>query len=186
MSAIDAIKAACEKFNKAEKHKVETLRSHRKIPVYVTSQVQYDMEIDPIRYGDREEYLDGKYDSVLHHYRQELQNQFEEQAKLKGFMPKVSVEEYMGAEFALDPKPTFEYLKHRVEDVSRSLSSITSMVGNSGWPTWLLEEKINFFQTHLEGYMTQIKNKEYCISKEDYEYRENWIKKHDEYYALFK
>lgn len=186
MSAIDAVRAACEKFNEAAKQKAETLRSYHKIPVYVTSQVQYDMEVDPIQYGDREDYLDGKYDSVLHHYRRELQRKFEEKAILKGLMPKVSLEEYMGDEFVTEPKPTFEYLKLRVEEVSRFLSNITSMVGNSGWPNWLLEEKIKSHQSHLEGYMSQIKNKQYCVSKEDHEYRENWIKKQDEYYALFK
>lgn len=186
MSIIEQIKEACEQFNKSHEEKISSIKSYRDIPTTATSQVCYDMGVDPMSIGNKEDYIDGKYDEVLHHYRQQLENRFEDQAKKKGLMPTISLEEYMGAEFTTPPKPLYEFLKERAETLSRYIVNLSSQKDDLQPMKVIVEAKIGHYQAELEKTFLRLRNKEYCISKQDHEYADNYTKRQDEYYSLFK
>lgn len=186
MTPIDRIKEACEKFNKSHEQKIISMKSYHDIPTDVTSQMCYNMSIDPISIGSREDFLDGKYDDVLEHYRQKLQTEFEDHAKKLGLIPTVSLEEYMSPEFSVPPKPLYEDLKERAETLSNYIVNLSSQINDTPLPRELVEAKIAHYQEELEKTFLRLRNKEYCTSKKDQEYADNYHKRQDEYYSLFK
>lgn len=160
----------------------------KKLPMEVSSRVLYSQKVGPIQNGYESEYMNGDFDDIIEQYMTEISNKFHNHFVEIGLRPKQTFEEYMGPNFATEPKMSYEVLLEMVDNHTKEFERVkrrfeTDLVGV---PEIIRERELTKRQTQITEIWQSIKNKEYQITKQDKQYAKDYAKKHNEYWDMWK
>ena len=175
------VEQKCKKLNE---QLLADLDIARAIPLEVSSFRMYNMTVVPIEMGFQEEYMNGEFDEILRKYHTEVFEQFDNKMIELGLRPAMSFEEFMGEEFANEPKALMqeleESIKYRADELKRLSENKMEM------PEEMLDALLQDRQEALAEAVLAYNKEEYAVTQSEIDYHQEWHKKFYEYQSLFK
>jgi len=181
LSPKSQVEQKCKELNKTL---LDTLDTARSIPLEVSSFRMYNMTVGPIEMGFQEEYMNGEFDEILRKYHTEVFEKFDNKMIELGLRPSMSFEEFMGEEFAEEPKVLMqdleESIKYRADELKRLSENEMEM------PEEMLESLLEDRQESLAQAVLAYNKEEYAVTQSEIDYHRAWHEKFHEYQSLFK
>ena len=175
------VEQKCKELNEQFLANLETARS---IPLEVSSFRLYNMTVGPIEMGFYDEYMNGEFDELLSQYHKEVFEKFDAKMIELGLRPSMSFDEFMGAEFADEPKVLIqeleESIKHRADELNRLSENKMEM------PQEMLDALLEERQEELAQVVLMYNKQEYAVTESEIKYHYAWHEKFYEYQSLFK
>lgn len=154
------------------------------IPSQISSRVLYNVAVGPIEMGFQEEYMNGEFDQIIDNYRQQVFDKFDNRMVELGLRPSMSFEEFMGEEFANEPKVLMkdleESIKYRADELKRLSENKMEM------PEEMLDALLQDRQEALAEAVLAYNKEEYAVTQSEIDYHQAWYSKFHEYQSLFK
>jgi hypothetical protein len=175
------VEQQCKKLNEQLLADLDTATA---IPLEVSSFRMYNMTVGPIEMGYQEEYMNGEFDEILRKYHTEVFEKFDNKMIELGLRPSMSFEEFMGQEFAEEPKVLMqdleESIKYRADELKRLSENEMEM------PEEMLESLLEDRQESLAQAVLAYNKEEYAVTQSEIDYHRAWHEKFHEYQSLFK
>jgi membrane protease subunit (stomatin/prohibitin family) len=175
------IEQKCKEINEQLLAGLDTARA---IPLEVSSFTMYNMTVGPIEMGFQEEYMTGEFDNILRKYHTEVFEKFDNKMIELGLRPSMSFEDFMGEEFAEEPKVLMqeleESIKYRADELKRLSENEMEM------PEEMLEALLEDRQESLAQAVLAYNKEQYAVTQSEIDYHRAWHEKFHEYQSLFK
>lgn len=175
------VEQQCKKLNEQLLADLDTATA---IPLEVSSFRMYNMTVGPIEMGYQEEYIAGEFDEILRKYHTEVFEQFDHKMIELGLRPSMSFEEFMGEEFASEPKALMqeleESIKYRADELKRLSENKMEM------PEEMLGALLEDRQESLAQAVLAYNKEQYAVTQSEIDYHRAWHEKFHEYQSLFK
>lgn len=181
MSPREQVEMACAKLNSKL---LEMLEQDTRLPLTVSSRLSYLSTVDPVGMGFNEEYLRGDFDDILSTYFDGINKKFHDKRVALGLQPPMPLEDFMGEEFMVPPKPFREELETYVKAESIQLQRLAEQSHHI--PEQVVSELQAKRQEKLSILIDALQNGHYCITPEEFEYAKRYHDKEAEYFAMFK
>ena len=181
MTSKNQVEQKCKELNEQLLAGLDTATA---IPLEVSSRVLYNVAVGPIEMGFQEEYMNGEFDQIIDKYRQQVFDKFDNRMVELGLRPSMSFEEFMGEEFANEPKVLMkeleESIKYRADELKRLSENEMEM------PEEMLEALLEDRQESLAQAVLAYNKEEYAVTQSEIDYHRAWHEKFHEYQSLFK
>jgi hypothetical protein len=152
--------------------------THR--PIQSTSKVNYVMLLDPISWGDENEYMTGEYDEVITTYFEQLVTAFDQLEVEKGLRPAMSFEDFMGDLYKGEPLQTTADLEYRIK------LAMEHHPLPEGIPTILADDITKRREKYLTDRLIDVKLENYAKTDAEFEYIKLYNEYYEKYQNLFK
>jgi hypothetical protein len=175
------VEQQCKKLNEQLLADLDTATA---IPLEVSSFRMYNMTVGPIEMGFQDEYMAGEFDEILRKYHTQVFEQFDNKMIELGLRPSMSFEEFMGEEFALEPKALIQELEKSIKYRADELKGLSE--NKLKMPEEMLDALLEDRQESLAQAVLAYNKQEYAITQSEIDYHRAWHEKFHEYQSLFK
>jgi hypothetical protein len=181
MTSKNQVEQKCKELNEQLLAGLDTATA---IPLEVSSRVLYNVAVGPIEMGFQEEYMNGEFDQIIDKYRQQVFDKFDNRMVELGLRPSMSFEEFMGEEFANEPKVLMKELEESIQLRADELKRLSE--NEMEFPQEMLEALLEDRQESLAQAVLAYNKEEYAVTQSEIDYHRAWHEKFHEYQSLFK
>lgn len=181
MTPREQVEMACAKLNTAL---IELLEQDTRLPLTVSSRLSYVSTVDPVGMGFNDEYMRGEFDDILSTYFDGINQKFHDKRVALGLQPPMPLEDFMGEEFMMPPKPFKEELETYIKAESVQLERLAENRQNI--PDEIVSDIQAKRQDKLAILIKSLQTGHYCVTPEEFEYAKRYHDKEQEYFDMFK
>ena len=181
MTSKNQVEQKCKELNEQLLAGLDTATA---IPLEVSSRVLYNVAVGPIEMGFQEEYMNGEFDQIIDKYRQQVFDKFDNRMVELGLRPSMSFEEFMGEEFANEPKVLMKELEESIQLRADELKRLSE--NEMEFPQEMLDALLEERQESLAQAVLAYNKEEYAVTQSEIDYHRAWHEKFHAYQSLFK
>lgn len=174
MSNLEIIEKECQFINDC------LLENPTHRPMESECRLKYVMYLDPSKFGNKDEYMNGEYDDIITEYFHKLVHAFNQLEIQMGIRPAMSFTEFMGDAYQGEPMQRQEDVEFKIQNLMQNIKRIDS--DRNHMPQEITDLMVERNEAALTSVMLDVKLENYAKTQEELEY----INTYYSYYGLYQ